>query len=314
MSGLDRAQEPAIVPLGALSLGPDLVPTAGVWHRSNEADVFTPRFPPAPGGVFVVLAGPPWSELARVAIPATVRRPTTSVVAIETDVDVVPANLLRFAVTFSGPMDEGSAAGRVHLLDTDGAEIDGALMEMPPELWSRDRRRLTLLLEPGRIKRGLVPHLEAGAPLHEGASVTLVVDDALLDSAGAPLVESARRTFLVGPEIRSRVDPGRWRVTWPDREQEPVIVAFDRPLDRVLVQRHLQALDAGGEPVAGSVVAAPAGWSFTPDAGGRVAAVRVDALLEDLAGNSVRRVFDRDLASPADDSLAAPFVELRPPA
>ena len=52
----------------------------------------------------------------------------------------------------------------VHLGDADGRDLPHALLAMPPELWDRPRRRLTLLLEPGRIKRGLVPNAELGAP------------------------------------------------------------------------------------------------------------------------------------------------------
>ena len=40
--------------------------------------------------------------------------------------------------------------------------------------------------------------------------------------------------------------------------------------------------------------------------------IHVDAALEDLAGNSVRRVFDRDLSLPQDDPLEVVEVVLRP--
>ncbi len=40
--------------------------------------------------------------------------------------------------------------------------------------------------------------------------------------------------------------------------------------------------------------------------------LRIDTRLEDLAGNSVRRVFDRDLARPADDGIGATEIFLTP--
>ena len=47
-------------------------------------------------------------------------------------------------------------------------------------------------------------------------------------------------------------------------------------------------------------------WSFTPDAGWAAGAyeLTVDGILEDLAGNSVLRVFDRELDRP--DHTPAP--------
>ena len=220
----------------------------------------------------------------------------------------MPANLLRFAVTFSGEMEDGSAAGHIHLLDETGVVIPGALLEMPPELWDREHRRLTVLLEPGRIKRGLRPHEQAGPPLREGGTVMIVVDAGIRDASGSPLIEDAHRAYRIGPPIRSRVDPTRWDVHWPDAPSEPLVVRFDRSLDRALVHRYLRVLDAHESAVAGRAALDETGelWMFTP-AEERTDyanwALRVDTRLEDLAGNSVRRVFDRDLDRPEDDGI-----------
>jgi len=219
----------------------------------------------------------------------------------------VPENLLRFSVTFSAAMEEGSAAGRVHLRGADGADLPETLLPMPPELWDRARRRLTVLLEPGRIKRGLQPHVQSGPPLLEGTSVTFVVDAGLRDAAGAELIAGAERSFLVAAPVRARVDPATWDVRWSASGSDPLVVHFGRPLDRALVHRCLQVLDGHGRPVPGraSLDAASEVWTFTSSAPGdeshlKVRSLYVDSVLEDLAGNSVRRVFDRDLTRPQD--------------
>ena len=46
-------------------------------------------------------------------------------------------------------------------------------LEVGEELWDADQCRLTLFFDPGRIKRGLRPHLEAGPPLTEGEAYRL---------------------------------------------------------------------------------------------------------------------------------------------
>jgi hypothetical protein len=73
-------------------------------------------------------------------------------------------------------------------------------------------------------------------------------------------------------------------------------------------------LDGAGNEVRGARTPFDGGasWSFLPDAGwgsGHHHLV-VDAILEDVAGNSVRRVFDRDLGSRRDDPLADDWVRV----
>jgi hypothetical protein len=309
--------------VSALDLGQELVVTAGTWARDDDVARFTPRFAAVPGTRFAVVEstsagvapGPEgaWREVARVVVPDAGAVPTTLVERIEPDVEEVPENILRFAVTFSAPMEEGSASGRLRLLDEAGDELPGTLLDMPPELWDRDRRRLTVLLEPGRIKRGLQPNVQAGPPLREGGSVTLVIDRTIRDATGATLVSEARRTYRVTAPIRTRVDPARWRVAWAAGPQDALSVVFDRPLDPVLALRCLRVTDEHGDPVHGaaSLDSEARVWTFVPADGADPRDLHVDARLEDLAGNSVRRVFDRDLAEPGDVGIDAAEVVIR---
>ena len=231
----------------------------------------------------------------------------------------VPENLLRLSVTFSAPMDEGSAADAVHLFDGAGEEIPHALLPMPPELWDRPRRRLTLLLEPGRIKRGLVPNAALGAPLAHRTGFDFVVDGAIRDAEGAALADGARRAYRVGPPVRARVDPSLWRISWPTvGSRDPLVVRFDRPLDAALALRCVTVIDGDGQAVAGhtAVDDGDVRWTFVADASwpGGTVELQVDAALEDLAGNSVRRVFDRDLDLEADAPVAVDRVIVTAPA
>jgi hypothetical protein len=198
-------------------------------------------------------------------------------------------------------------AGTTHvqLLDADGAPLIGALLVTEYELWDPDRRRLTVLLDPARIKRGLVPHGEVGYPLRKGESVTLVVDAEFPDAAGGPLRAGARRTWQVIGDERRHVTPSAWTLRPGSAGiTEPLTVTFDRPLDHGLVARCLRVLGPDGS-VAGSGAVGPedCSWTFAPTVPWRAAEHRlvVDPVLEDVAGNSVRRVFDRDLSSADDD-------------
>jgi hypothetical protein len=300
VTGVSNPTDLAVVPIHALTLAGQLVTTAGSWTVQADAARFTPLFPPVPATVHAVVAttGPGWTELCRVTVPAVELVPSTQVVSIDPGGDRLPANVLRISVTFSAPMEQGGASGRFQLLAADGEELIGTLLPMPPELWDRRRRRLTVLLDPGRIKRGLLPNVQAGPPLVPGSSVTFVVDDQLSDAAGAPLVSGAQRTYRIDEPIRSRVDPTRWDVRWPDLASDQLVVRFGRSLDRALVGRCLKVVGPDGRVVPGqaNLDRDAAIWTFTPAAASVAGwTLRVNPDLEDLAGNSVRRPFDRDL-------------------
>src|SRR5205823_4946906 len=108
------------------------------------------------------------------------------------------------------------------------------------------------LLDPGRIKRGLVPNQEASYPLTEGVAIVVRMDASFRDAAGRPLRAGTERRYGVGPSIRSRVDPTAWRFDSPHAgSTEPLTVTFDRPLDHALLEHSLSVHDAAGASLEG---------------------------------------------------------------
>ncbi len=128
----------------------------------------------------------------------------------------------------------------------------------------------------------------------------------LRDAAGAPLAAGAERRYAVGPDERRHVDPARWELAVPPAGGTgPLVVTFDRPLDHGLLARCLHVTGPGGAGVDGAAQAGPQerSWRLTPGAPWAAGPHRlvIDPVLEDLAGNSVSRVFDRDLSRPQDN-------------
>ena len=284
----------------------------GMAGRFSYADgilYFAPRFPFLAGTTYLLRdhrAAHPGHE-PTLKRPATPRTATTRVLDIYPAGPAVPVNLLRCYLYFSARMSDGHARESVHLIDTDTGELlPGALLPTDPELWDRSRTRLTLLLDPGRIKRGLVPHTETGYPLTLGRRVTLTVDDTFRDATGTPLTAAHCRTYRVTPAERHHVTPARWTYHWPRaHSHQPVRIEFDRPLDHVLALRCLHLTDSAGTAVVGSatLTCGEAEWRFAPTRPWRAAGytLTIDPHLEDSAGNSIIRVFDRDLTQPTDN-------------
>jgi hypothetical protein len=184
---------------------------------------FAPRFPPVRGQVYYarfdgaalqillgddIPIGPTVIDTTLV-IERQNLAPTTSVTAVYPSDDSLPVNLLRMYVHFSAPMSVGEAQERIRLLDGNGNVVADGFLNFPEELWDPERRRITLLLDPGRIKRGVRPNVELGAPLRLGESYTLQVDGAWRDARGLALREGFEKRFTAGPEDRAYPLSGR---------------------------------------------------------------------------------------------------------
>ncbi len=286
---------------------------AGTCSYTEGVVAFHPRFPFVGGIRYTVLvrpvarSGP--SQTLRIERMPRFREATAEVIEIFPSAAELPANHLRFYIEFSAPMAEGYASTEIRMNDTrTGASIDDAILDMSPELWSGDRRRLTVFLEPGRIKRGLSPNLQAGNPIDAGSEISLTVDAAFRDVNGAPLRQGFTRRYRIGPPVRRRVDPRAWTIAEPT-SQGQLVINFDRPLDAALAKRCLTVHDASGQFLRGATSLDPGEtvWTFTPAEGWKAGTYRleVNPLIEDLAGNSVSRVFDRDLTEELDDSATS---------
>jgi hypothetical protein len=324
----DVARHLRVYPSHAVATQLPAQAVAGTYAYDGDDVCFVPRFGFVSGMSYTALVhrdGAPAFDLEDFDSLTIVRvaddgPPTTRVVAIHPSGADVPRNLLRLYVHFSAPMSEGCVEGHVHVIDDDtGEPLLGAFLPMDPELWDRERRRVTVLFDPARIKRGLAPHREIGYPLHDGATVSVVVDEGFVDAGGRPLVEPIAHRYRVGADARVRVDPAAWAVEpVAAGTHAPLVVRFDRPLDHGLLQHCLAVLGPDGARVAGdgTVGDEERSWVFTPSAPWVAAscALVVDPMLEDLAGNSVTRVFDRDLADPEQSPIApGPItVEFRP--
>lgn len=291
----------------------DVPPVAGRFVVEADALYFIPRFPFVAGACYSLVARPAPDggthispAIFHIRRPAVESEPAAFVTAIYPDVATVPVNLLKIYVQFSESMSEGRAQRAIKVCRDDTDEpLEGVFVPMDPELWDPARQRMTLLLDPARIKHGLVPNLEAGYPLIEGVPFRLFIDSAFRDAKGRPLRAGAERRYDVGPEVRQRIDPRQWRLTVPViGSLESLSVEFDGPLDYALLQRCLWINGPLGAAVNGQGKSGPGegSWSFTPVEHWTEGPHQlvVDRRLEDLAGNSPVRVFDRDMTE-ADD-------------
>ncbi len=287
----------------------DLPVMLGEYAVEEDRVVFRPRFALAPGTPYTArfepgdLPGAAGLEALEVelSVPLDPSAPPTRVVQIYPTASIVPMNLLKMYVHFSAPMRFGETYEHIRLRTSTGEVVPDAILEVMEELWDPERRRLTLLFDPGRIKRDLEPNLTLGLPLRDGESYVLEIDGAWRDGSGRPLAGGFSKAFSVEGADRASPDTDTWVVSAPTAgSHDPLELVFPEPLDRALLDRLITVWTARGERVEGriDVTDHETVWRLAPDrpwqVGGYVIDVHAD--LEDLAGNNLAHLFDVDLS------------------
>ena len=296
---------------------------AGDWSVAGGALRFDPLYPLAPGvtyRVFCDLSAAPRAKLKgaplvlTVAVPKPPPGPRVGVLAVFPSANRLPENTLRFYVHFSGPVARGDVYKHFKLVRDDGEQVLRPFLELDEELWSADGSRLTLLFDPGRVKRGLVPREEDGPVLEEGRGYTLTIDASWQDAEGRPLKASFTKSFSVFAPDEEPVTPDEWKLVAPRAGSDaPLTVRLSKPHDRALLQRVLWVVDASGVRVEGTL---------TVGGGERVVAfapskpwakgnfkLMIDASLEDICGNRVGEPFELDPLKPTPLKPKVKFAE-----
>jgi hypothetical protein len=289
---------------------------------------FRPRYPLArgvrylavfePAALSALAAAPcglPPAVRETIVFPRHHRGEATAVEHVYPSADRLPENLLKFYLHFTAPMSRGGVYQYIHLLGPGGKEVDLPFLELDEELWDTAGIRLTLFIDPGRIKRGLKPREDVGPVLEKGKAYTLVLDRAWPDADGQPLREDYRKIFTAGPPDNVCPDPQKWQVRAPGAgTREALMAAFPEPLDHALLVRLLTVTDAGGQPVLGQVQvrSGETAWQFTPEQPWQAGAYRlvIDTRLEDLVGNRIGRPFEVDLFDRVQREITSETVEL----
>lgn len=278
------------------------LPVAGRDERDGQFLRFTPAFGFVAGQEYVVRTRRSGEShrLTEFRIPREVAAAPALVTGVYPSGDVLPENLLRFYVHFSVPMTPHLASDFVALRHASGRADRAAFMRFKQELWNADRTRLTVLIDPGRIKRSVATNLDLGPALRNGERYALTVDEGWSAADGSSVLQSFSKRFRAGGALRERPNVGRWGLRPPrPGTREALVITFDRPFDRHLLDDALHVVVGDGQPVDGTPHPGDyeTSWSFTPDEPWTTGDVRivVDDTLEDVAGNNFRELLDRDV-------------------
>ena len=270
----------------------------GEYIKVPEGILFKPLLPLTYGLTYKVLLGE--KLLGEIEIPIPDASDEPSIVALYPTSDTVPVNLLKIYIQFSRPMREGVSAEQLVLIKNGTDTVPAPFLDLQPELWNKERNVLTLWLDPGRVKRDLQPNNKMGAPLEEGENYELIIKKDWQDTRGVILKEAYRKQFWVGNRDTISPDLNRWNLELPkEGSSEPIIIQLHEPLDFILMKETIFIRDEKGTALSVHIkpINKESTLSITPSAPWKAGSYYIECefRLEDLAGNNLDRLFDRDL-------------------
>jgi hypothetical protein len=277
------------------------VPVLGDFRKDGDVVIFEPLVPLTKGLRYEVLLND--TLLSEIEVPVGDSAPPT-LSSIYPSQDTVPENLLKMYFEFSEPMVEGSSLQHVTLIRNDRDTMDGTFLDLQPELWNSDGTVLTLWLDPGRIKRDLIPNKELGSPLKQGDRYTLHVNKSWQSKNGLPLAKNYSKTFVAINRDEEFPDPLTWKVSVPSsNDRQPLQIQFAQPLDYSLAKECVTILNSNGDVVPGEMVIADEEkiLRFVPHEPWTKGTfyLRIESRLEDLAGNNLNRPFESNVGKNA---------------
>jgi hypothetical protein len=284
---------------------------SGEWTTVAGNAVFAPKYPLNPGTRYRLLGA---GDGLEVRVPKPEPGKPTVVTHIFPTAAELPENVLRFYIEFNKPMPRGEVYKHVRIENDKGQKIELPFLEIDDELWNPEQTRITLLIDPGRIKQEVKPRIDLGPVFVRGRKYTLVVSGKWPTLGGEPLGDDVRKPIVAGPAVTDALDPKTWTILAPVDPKAALQVGFGRPMDAPIVARSLTVFtevdQRKGQQVSGTWEANPGDrtWMFKPAApwaaGGYL--IEVSPVLEDVCANRVGRPFEVDLLKPSKVAVQKP--------
>ncbi len=247
--------------------------------------------------------------IGKFKVASDVLKTVPEILAIYPSTDTVPENLLKLYIKFSEPMQEV-----VHVLDfitvideTEGVEKE-LFLEMEAELWNQDHDLLTLWLDPGRIKTDLIPNRELGLPLLKGHAYSIHFDSSWRSAQGKALKKSYNKSLVATIRDDKKPSVEDWKLDLPKASsRQALTLHFLEPMDAILITETIVIYDDSRNPVQTlvSVSNNEEKVSYIPTRKWKKGkyTLTVKSILEDLVGNNLNHLFDRNLdVNPDTDS------------
>lgn len=215
----------------------------------------------------------------------------------------VPANILKWYIRFSKPVNPVKIYDHIQFLDDENQPIDRSILKLGAPLLSPDGMLLTVWIEPGRQKRDLGPNQHLGSVFEPSSRYTLLIDNTLKDATGLAIDHSYNHTFSTLQSDRVKPSIGDFVAgSIKAKTQLPLIVKCAEHLD------YGSLIDAFSIYHNDQLVSGETHFDyqlatiiFVPDVNWKIGKYTLifESQLEDLAGNNLNQLFDRPVEEDA---------------
>ena len=193
-------------------------------------------------------------------------------------------------------MQEMDILKHIKLTTEEGKNITGVFFDNQYELWNKDRTEVTLIVDPGRVKLGLLANNKMGRAFDENQKYSLHIDSLLLDFNDQKLSKSFTKTFITINEDRTPPNLELWQILLPKANTKEVIaINFKDKIDHISA-RSLLKIYLNDKPIVGKILVKneEQEWSFIPDKKWKKGDYKIitNSILEDIAANSINQIFD----------------------
>jgi len=276
-------------------------PVQGKFTTNAGNLIFKPHYPFEKGLTYSVRTKQLGTEVysyRTFALGTNEKHDAAELLKIYPSADMLPENLLRFYFYFNTPMKKEQALKHIKLIDSTGSVDNDAFMEFKQELWSPDGKRLTLLFDPGRIKRGISTNNELGPALIEGNTYQIVVSEEWQDVYGQKLDTTVTKTFKVDTAYRTCVHMSNWKIDTPEvGSMQALNIQFDRIMDHALVQSLIQIKNEHNQIIEGTLEISESELVlyFSPSEKWQKGHYQIvfDSSFEDVSGNNLNGLLNQ---------------------
>lgn len=232
------------------------------------------------------------------------------VLAIYPLADTLPNNILKFYFEFSEPIADGQVYPKIQLYDANNQLVPEAFVNLGTELWDENRTRLTLWIDPGRVKTHLLRHESEGEVLSKNKQYHITVEPTIVSKKGSVLHTELTKFFYTTEAIREALHWKTWTVL---ASKDHIDINTDRLMDFGTAQKMILVFDRKSKEITGK-------WSFgdtekflrfLPEkalAKGRYY-LKINTLIEDVSANNVNAAFDRNMKTQKRNNKA--FVKIK---
>jgi hypothetical protein len=165
------------------------------------------------------------------------------------------------------------------------------------EIWNAERTKLTLILDPGRVKTDLKANEQLGRVFQQGTAYSLSIDSLFNTMSGKHLATRFIKQFIAVKEDTIAPAMSDWKIINPIANTLlPVMVYFRESIDHISALSYLIITDSNGKKIKGNISLKrnETVWEFTPALPWKKGDYRliINDRLEDIAANNLNGSFD----------------------